>query len=148
MKELEDIFNIFHDGGIEGYEINGNDLRLKIGIEYLAELIHPTNGHMFLQLKNVETFLFEPWGNENTTISNWEDVLSFDLEFSRAKIDQNGGLVVNCHCHHSPKGDIIGGHLHIKCQVYELYTEAGDALGIEHLKELSGHYWNEKFGKN
>lgn len=40
-ETISDLFTMFHDGGIEGWDGNENKLTLTIGCTYLAEKIHP-----------------------------------------------------------------------------------------------------------
>jgi hypothetical protein len=60
-EDLADTFSIFHDGCIEDWSGDHQLVRLKIGCQYLAELIDPAYDAFFLDLRGITRLELDPW---------------------------------------------------------------------------------------
>jgi len=146
-QELEIIFAIFHDGGIEKYLINESDISLEIGIEYLAELIDPNFNKFNLNIFGVEIFEFEPWIEKPEKITDWKSILELNLGFLSTEINTSDEITLHCTCYNAPNDEYEGGKLKLKCPDYKLTDELGNRITVDRLIKVSKHYWNEVFGK-
>jgi hypothetical protein len=146
-QEIEDIFSIFHDGGIESYSIISDAIHLKIGIQYLAHIINSEHKFINLSLLNVESLKFDAWSDEPLILTNWNEILDLDIEIHSAEIDSSEQIIVHTRCNNSTDNLFQGGKLIINCSDYKLTDEAEKNLTIDKLKDISRHYWNEIFGK-
>jgi hypothetical protein len=144
---MEDIFSIFHDGYIDDFKIESNRIDLKIGTQYLAELIHKQHEYINLSLLGVESINYDAWTDEPFVMTDWKEIFNLGIGILSTETDNEGKLIVHSDCDDAPNDSFQGGKLIIKCSDYKLSDEEGSNLTIEKLKELSSYYWNEKFGK-
>ncbi len=147
IQDIEDIFSIFHDGFIESYQIDSDTVDLKIGIQYLAELIDEQYKYLNLRLLGVESIKYDAWTAEPFVMTDWNTVFDLGIEILSTETDNEGQLIVHSNCENAANDSFQGGKLAIKCTDYELSDEEGKSLTIDRLKELSSYYWNKKFGK-
>lgn len=147
IQDIEDIFSIFHDGFIEGYQIDSDTVDLKIGIHYLAELIDEKYEYFNLSLLGIELIKYDAWTDEPFVMTNWNGIFDLGIEILSTETDNKGQLIVHSNCDDAPNNSFQGGKLIIKCSDYKLSDEESNSFTINQLKELSTYYWNEKFGK-
>lgn len=147
IQDIEDVFSIFHDGYIEDYQIDSDTVDLKIGIQYLAELIDKRYEYLNLRLLGVESIKYDAWADEPFIVTDWNEIFDLGIEILSTEADDDGQIIVHSNCDNAPNDSFQGGKLIIKCSDYELSDEESNSLTINQLKELSSYYWNEKFGK-
>ena len=147
IQDIEDIFSIFHDGFIEGYQIDSDTVDLKIGIQYLAELIDEKYEYLNLKLLGVESIKYDAWTDEPYVMTDWDAIFDLGIEVLSTETNNKGQLIVHSNCDNAPNDSFKGGKLIIKCSDYKLSDEANNSLTTNQLKELSSYYWNENFGK-
>src|SRR5690606_4579782 len=84
MQDISDVFSVFHDGGITDFSRKGNDMKMTISCEYLAELISPEFADFHVELKNVQKLEFDPWMNPierpKRKFKSPEEIFITDLE--------------------------------------------------------------------
>lgn len=144
IQEIADIFATFHDGGIESWEGNFSELKLKIDCIYLAQMINPDYEYFFVTLKGIELLEFHPW--EQPIRKKLSDVLSPELEIAYSKIEDNI-VKVSCHQYDKDLGD-AGGELWIKAKSISVQNEDKISISPEDLYALRRKYWNKSRSKN
>ena len=144
-EDIKDIFSILHDGCIEEISVESTRLRLKVNIQYLAELVDKSHECITLILKYVKAATFEPWSEENVIISDLDAISSLELGIISSEINQEDKIVVHSNCLGSKNTEFEGGKLIIDCQGYEILDQMGNLLSLKQVKELSTHYWNDIF---
>ncbi|MCX2746153.1 hypothetical protein OO013_19900 [Mangrovivirga sp. M17] len=147
IQEIEDIFNIFHDGTIDDIVIQSDKIDLLIEIQYLAELIDKKFEFFNLKLTGVELIEYDAWTDNSYKLTNWREIFELGISIINTETDSSGNVVVHSNCFDAPNDLFEGGNLIIKCRDYELFDELKNPITIERLKELSTFYWNEKFEK-
>jgi hypothetical protein len=146
IQEIEDVFAIFHDGWVVDGIIEGNNIQLKIGIQYLAEIINNKYEYFYFNLFDVEEFKFKAWSKEEILISDWETIVNSEIEFLSTEI-KNNKIIIYSNCHNAPDDKFERGELWVKCTDYCIFDEKGKEISLNRLKEISSYYWNEVFGK-
>lgn len=147
IQDIADVFSIFHDGYIEDYQISSDAVNLKIGIQYLAELIDNNHEYLNLRLLGIDLIKYDAWTDEPFIMTDWKEIFNLGIEIISNEIDNAGQLIIQSNCDKAPNNLFQGGELIIKCTDYGLSDEEGNILTIDKLKEISSYYWNEKFGK-
>lgn len=138
-NDARDLFSIFHDGSIVAVEKSGNDLRLKIDIQYLAELIEKNFEYFEVLLQQVRTFELATW--EDGRITDLAKIAAVEFGIQSTTLDETNKITV--HGDYYPDG---GGTLYIDAAAYELYDQRGELMSLDQLKELSRYYWKEVMG--
>ena len=146
-QEIEELFNILHDGVIETAKLTNSDLKLTIDIQYLAELINKRYELIIVVLTSIKKVAFEPWTNEFKTDSSWIELFDSEIEIIKTETNEIGEIIIHSRCHNAKKYGFEGGQLLLDCEDYKIFDEVGTPLPLTKLKEISSYYWNEKFGK-
>ena len=146
-QEIEDLFNILHNGIIINAEISSTDVELTVSIPYLAELINENHEFVKIVLESVKKIEFKPWTNEFKRDNSWQDVFDLEIDILSAETIETGEVVIHSRCHNSEEYEFEGGKLMIDCDDYKIYDETARLLTLDKMKEISIFYWNEKFGK-
>ena len=139
-NDIRNLFSIFHDGTIVAIEKTGNDLRLKIDIQYLAELVEKEFEFFEVLLQQVSTFELATW--DDGLVADPEKIATLEFGIQSADLNETGRILV--HGDYYPNG---GGTLTIEASACELYDQRGDRMSLDHLKELSRYYWDEVMGR-
>jgi len=147
-EAINDIFNILHDGAIESWKGDKNQLTLTIGCTYLAETINPAFDNFYLELNNIEKIEFQTW-NKNIQSpgvlkTKLTDIFESDLEILSAEI-KNNAVLVSCSVDDSSL-NYVGGTLSICCGTYKIFDQDKNELGLEQLGKICIAYW-DKFNK-
>ena len=99
IKNLRELFNIFHDGGIAHYQMIGPDLELTVKIQYLAALVQPHFRRFSVLLSNVRDLAFRAWTLEQSAQSpmliRHSEIFEPELEILGAEIE---GVVLSITC--------------------------------------------------
>ena len=144
IQEIENIFSIFHDGYVDDFNIQGSQVDLKIGIQYLAELIDDKYEFLNLSLIGVQSISYDAWSDPTFLMTDWDEVLKLGVEILNTETDRFGRIIIHSYCDSAPNDSFEGGKLIIKCSDYKLFDEANNNLTFDELKELSSEYWNRK----
>jgi hypothetical protein len=139
-NDIRDLFTIFHDGSIVAIEKTDNDLRLKIDIQYLAELIEKDFEYFEVLLQEVHTFELATWNDG--LITDPAKIAALEFGIQNADLNDTGSISVLGNYY--PEG---GGTLTIDAAAYVLYDQRGDRMSLDQLKELSRYYWEEVMGR-
>src|SRR5688572_30739018 len=115
LQDLNDLFDMFHDGVIVSAVENNSKIELKVGIQYLAELINKDFEYFFIELKNVQNLSFDAWTDEPLIIINSKEIFNLELEILSAEIYETVNLLVHCRCFNSLDNLFSGGKLIFKC---------------------------------
>lgn len=143
IKNLHELFNIFHDGGIAHYRMIGQDLELTVEIQYLAALVQPHFQGFSVLLSNVRDLAFRAWTIEQSAQSplliRHSEIFEPELEILGAEIE---GDVLSITCGRPiDRYDHSGGHLILRADSAQVFDEAGKSYSIEALGDLCGAYW-------
>ncbi|GJM62345.1 hypothetical protein PEDI_28970 [Persicobacter diffluens] len=139
-RDVQDLFDILHDGSIgELVKIN-TQIRFKIEIEYLAELINEHHDHLFLFFEKPKTVIFKPWSDEHDSITIFEVISRLELEILSCDIE-NKTCVLQCTCHESSHG-FPGGELIFDFSTFIIKDQDENDITIAHLRNLANQYWN------
>lgn len=130
IQVIEDIFSIFHDGYIEDYQIDSDTVDLKIGIQYLAELIDKEHEYLNLRLLGVESIKYDAWTDELFILTDWNEIFNLGIEILSTETNNKGQLIVHSNCDNAPNDSFQGGKLIIKCSDYKLSDEENNSLTI------------------
>jgi hypothetical protein len=142
-QELEALFSVLHDGGIEEASIKGTNIRLKIGITYLAELIDPKYEFVFLELNDVESVEYHAWADETLILKDWTAIFNLGIEILSAKLNEYGQVEVYSKCDDAPDDSLEGGTLILKCKAYKLFDEGQGLISLKTMKDLASRYWSK-----
>ncbi|KGO91790.1 hypothetical protein [Flavobacterium subsaxonicum] len=90
IENIKDVFSIFHDGGIEGWEGDDKLLTLTIGCTYLAERINPQFNVFYVELTGVEKLELHPWTlpviDNTPALTRPEDIFKGDIEITSCEV--------------------------------------------------------------
>jgi len=150
IENLNDVFSIFHDGGIAAHEVEGENLVLKIEIKYLAERININYRYFRLTLENVKELNFIPWlddlDKKEMVIKDVEKIFTSELEILSAEI---GGELIKVACNQPlPNLGYCGGFLNLKASAALVSDEGGKLYSLNELGALCTEYWDEWANKN
>jgi hypothetical protein len=146
--KVSDVFNILHDGSIKEWWHNENILTLKVGCQYLAELIHPDFNFFFIDLVDVRIIELEPWWDNimaNDVLIKFEDIFAGELEILSAKVAE-GKVQIACN-QKSKFLPYIGGNLMVSCENIIVYDEAKTELSLNEFDKICNAYW-DSIGKS
>lgn len=129
---LSHIFNGFHDGEIISAHCADSHVRLRVRIEYLAEMIQPHFSSFYLDLIQVQSFSYDFWTGEQATY--WEDIVNCEPEISSCERLEDGRLNIKC-LHFAPE-DGPGANLILEVDNFRLYDEELNVISVEYFKEL------------
>ncbi|OJJ11611.1 hypothetical protein BKI51_07710 [Alphaproteobacteria bacterium AO1-B] len=150
VKDIADIFSVFHDGWVEDIYYSDRNLKLKIGIPYLAKAIAQGASGFEVSLESIKDFRFCSLTNEAertpVIIENTKDILNLQLEILRGDV-VDGSVRVLCQTHVSERLS-TGGHLFIEAKSATVEAENGAQVSIEELRDTSSAYWNAWEAKN
>jgi hypothetical protein len=138
LDELEYLFGIFHDGGIDSWEGTPDQMTLCIGCRYLAQKIDPSFDDFYVELTDVNLLEFKPWTDadaEQQCITDPDEIFQGDLE-----IADTVNVTVLCYPKDAPF--YPGGSLYIRAKAFRLYDQNKNEMTLERLREISADYWN------
>lgn len=146
LKELGDVFSIFHDGTIIEYSGTLPTVTLKISCLYLAEMIDKNYEYFYLTLLNVEKLELQTWPtlkNENgTVLDDLNGIFQVELEILRGKINSEKEIEVNC-LHIDSIAEYSGGDLIIKYSDFEIFDHNKNFISIKELEGIATDYWTK-----
>ncbi len=149
-ESVRDVFSIFHDGSLVSYTNDGDDLRLEVEIQYLAERVNPSFRKFNVNLFRVGDLQFSTWPSnlkaEPETITELRRIFEAGLEILEGNI-KDGLIEVVCN-QHSPAFAYCGGELRFRCTCATVTDEAGKAYSIEELDALCKGYWDDWSKRN
>ena len=139
------IFSIFHDGVIVGHHIDGDVIKLKIAIQYLAELIDKNYSIFYLTMYGVRNFSFTTW---QKNLGEQPSILLSPTEVFASELDILGGEVKNylleIHCNKSlPNCDYCGGTLRFNANSVSVLDQGGKEYKLSELIQICSEYWEE-----
>lgn len=147
LDQLTDILARFHDGEIEYFAIQENEMELSVNLYWIAELHKPSHQCFRLTLKGINGLFFEPWTHNKEWLSDWDEILKLEHVFLSTKLDSTGIIIIETQCRNVPNELYQGGKLFLECEGYDLKDEDGFDISVERLTELVSFYWKEVFGK-
>lgn len=130
----EDISNIFaalHDGCVDGCAGNHQEMWLKIGCTYLAELIDNSFDSIYLNLSDVTSLYFEVHGGSKVAIDSTTDLVQLDIELLYSKVE-SGCIKVDC----------TKGILYLNCSTVEVFNLAKAPISKQAFFDLAELYWS------
>jgi hypothetical protein len=145
LANIKDIFNIFHDGDIIGYEMNENDLKLRVKISYLTERVREGYSYFMVTLFNCTKIQLETWpnqkGHEPEFYRDLQQIFQANLWILDAEIKEKS-IVVSC-SQADTAFDYCGGYLAFTAESAKVEDESGKEYTIVELGNLSEAYWDE-----
>ncbi|CAG5079966.1 hypothetical protein [Parvicella tangerina] len=140
-NKLAEIFSIFHDGGIDEINVDGNSMEITIGCAYLAQMENEEYKNFYLSLENVTTFEFHTWDDEiftdiPTMVNFWPEIMTAEIEKETIKVV----------CNIDTENKRTGGLLWIKANLVSLKNHKKAELSINQLETMSRNYW-DNFGR-
>ncbi len=145
-EDIRDIFSIFHDGGITTANLQGENIILKIDIQYLAEIVNPAYRWFKVFLYDFRDVEFSTWSgdlkSEPEKITDVQSIFGPELEILEASLNENKIEVV-CNVH-SSEYDYCGGELSFNVDSAEVQDESGKPYSIEELDSICNGYWGNK----
>ncbi len=144
LDDIEDLFNIFHDGSLVIQDRQSNPQTWKIDCEYLAEMIDPTFNFFYLKVYAVQQLSFEPWFDDTSkekvawTGSKLE---ALDLEILSAKSNEK---IIEISGLEDFVDGISGGTLSLLCEKIEIFDQQSQSIPLEDLKVIAEFYWQKK----
>ncbi len=140
--ELSELFSVLHDSTIESAKGEQEHLTLRVGCQYLAELLNSSFYFFYVELVGVSEFTFISWEEPTVatvdTLAALAFVLAADLEIVSAKTEHER-TIITCIEPGSANGN--GGELIIGCQQVILYDQEKRELPLETLKAVANNYW-------
>jgi hypothetical protein len=144
IEDMARIFSIFHDGLVESWSLDGNDLKLAIDILYLAERIDPGYRTFYVTIFDVSHLEFKRWMNNQSPAPRLYDIheiIQAQLEILEARI-VGQGIEVNCN-QSAPEFDYCGGSLFFRARGVKIFDQKMTAVLLEELDHVQETYWTE-----
>ncbi|NOU96218.1 hypothetical protein GC093_23760 [Paenibacillus sp. LMG 31456] len=137
LENLELLFSIFHDGGVEDIRGTVDGIECTIDIMYLAELIKPQfRGIIVKLIYPAEMFLEDVDTSE--IIRDFKELNKLDIEILKTHISEEN---VKVFC--SINGGQSFGYLNVKASEIYIYDPERNPISLEGLKEICNHYWDD-----
>jgi hypothetical protein len=144
LEDIKDIFATLHDGVIYEWAGDREKLTLKVGCQYLAELIDPAFDDFVLELEGVNQLVLAPWMDiekqEQEYITDWLILFKHELEILYAEID-NALVKISCRLG-SLDFDYSGGTLYVSCNAIKIFDQNKNELTVDHIDQVSNKYWD------
>ncbi|MCB9222753.1 MAG: hypothetical protein H6582_01145 [Crocinitomicaceae bacterium] len=147
LKDISNVFSIFHDGGPEEWKIHNGNLSIKMYCQYLAELISPEFEFFTIELIGVKTLDYKPWEPfkiDHPELSLIDKLNKCEFEIATAELE-NGEVSVACHEHNSFFGT-PGGQIILVADGIKINAQDGKDISIKQLTAICKSYW-DNFGK-
>lgn len=103
LQNIADVFQMFHDGTIAGYEGDDSLLRLTIECQYLAEIINPEFELFYIELSEVTKFDLDAWNpidQPPLILRGFKEALKAELEIGYSDVVDDH-VRISCHQHES-----------------------------------------------
>lgn len=136
---LSEIFETFHDGGIEWVKTKADSIEIKICCMYLAEMEKEGFENFYLNINNVKMFEFHIWGGN--TITNIDVIGNLDLEISTAKILEKNTIQITCYHYDYSQQESSGGDFFINADFVSLKNHEKKSITPDKLFDMSSEYW-------
>ena len=144
-ENIAKIFSIFHDGGINGYSFQNDELTLTVDIMYLAQRIDTSFKTFKIIIKELNQLSLTTWPDDSNQepeiIKDTSLVFEGDLEILDGEIEKN--LVKIIFNQTKPKMGYCGGYIHFQAKTASVEDEAGKEYSIKELTDLAKGYWQE-----
>ena len=149
-KDIVDLFNIFHDGGIVFANQTKKSVFLRVEIPYLTARIKKGYKYFEIVLNEARDFSFNGWLSDadksTKLVECFDDIFKDEIEILSAT-DDGKSIKVTCNI-----GDVsspyCGGVLLFICDSAEVKDEGGTEYSIDELDALCRGYWNDWKAKN
>ena len=132
MKKHYDIWNIFHDGGIEQIEgtVPGS-IRIKVGIENIRHMFSKDGDSFLINIFNCSIFQYEPW-DESPIIHELSEIAKLEPDILSAKDQENDEIIVYTD----------GGNIRMKYTSATYALDNGKTISYEELDEACNTFWD------
>jgi hypothetical protein len=137
------LFNIFHDGGLTLQSAKGDEIVLRVDIQYLAERFDPAFEFFTVRLTGVAELWFAADGREQAPLTDSEEIFALELEILSGSVV---GEAVNVKCASlslSPGQGWSTGNLRLSPCCAEVWDQGGKRLGLTELEDAARSYWDE-----
>ena len=145
IKDIRDVFSIFHDGGISAWTGDKNRLTLTIECQYLAERIDKSFNKFYIELNQIDVLFLSTWPNPIDLpvqiLTEPSDIFKADLQILSADIEDDKA-VITCF-QHDTDFDYSGGNLTISSLTISIFDQHKNELKVEQLEKLCEEYWDE-----
>lgn len=140
LQDIENVFNMLHDGSITGWSGDRHCLTLRVDCEYLAERIDPSFESFFVELTEIEMLRFEAWTTPVWILTNLAGISQNDLEILSAASKENR-VEITCNCWNGP--DFRGGTLLLSARSIKIFDQGRREITIEFLAGVAKKYWDK-----
>ena len=130
-EEIAELFTALRGGILHEFTQEGDTMRFKISLPKVASSENPDYTFFFAVLLGCKAFQLQPFRNESTVIEDMKQVERLAPEIHEAAVD---GHRIKVFCAH--KGVSTGARISIRCDRFEVYNEAFDAMSPAYLAEL------------
>ncbi|MBM9576227.1 hypothetical protein JWG45_03580 [Leptospira sp. 201903070] len=142
-EDICNLFNIFHDGGIENLNIANKVLSMDIEISYLAELINTNFSKFSLKIQNADNIHFRVWAKNTSEIlkrvNDTKELATLDLEILSSTVENN---LIKIYCiQFNPEFSYSEGDLCFNADTVCVMDENNKTYSITELAKLADHYW-------
>jgi hypothetical protein len=145
IEEISDLFSILHDGGINAWSGDKNQLTLTVGCQYLAERIDPSFDHFFLEFYQVTELELSTWPRQielpSRVLLTPGEIFEGNLEILSPSFE-NDKLLIACY-QHDPDLDYSGANLTIHAASFKIFDQARNELSLAQLDKIAEEYWEE-----
>ncbi len=146
IKEISDIFSIFHDGGITRYEEHPEFSLMYIDCMYLAELINKDFTSFVLKIHNPKDIQLKTWPqdkkDEAKIIKDINIIFQTELDIYRGEVVDNKCLVcVGQNFDNSL--DYAGGDLTFSSLSIDIFDQNRNILSYHDLVAVCKKYWDD-----
>lgn len=149
IEKISEIFDIFHDAGIEAWEGNEDKLMLTIGCTYLAELINPDFDFFYLEIDEIENLQMDCWTPQGTAkkmLKSFDAIFNASLEVSSSEVKD--GRVFVYFRQGDDDLDYVGGALSFIASGATIFQHDKKEISLELLSSICRDYWNSKKKQN
>ncbi|WP_375559601.1 hypothetical protein ACE193_17955 [Bernardetia sp. OM2101] len=147
-QDMADVFSVLHDGMIEEYKIEDDNLVLKIYCQYLAKDINISHEYFSIKLNQLKSISLMPWLKNSQEEIFWKDtelIFQKGLEILNAEVISENIIRVVCDCNYEFDSSLnyVGGTLEFDCNSIRIFDEAKNEISLDYLKEIATKYWNK-----
>ena len=146
IKEISDIFSIFHDGGITKFEERQDFSLMHIDCMYLAERIDKDFTSFVLKIYNPKDIQLKTWPqdkkDEAKIIKDINIIFQTELDIYRSEI-VNGKLLVYVGQNLDNSLEYAGGDLTFDCSAIEIFDQNNNIIHYSDLVAVCKKYWDD-----
>lgn len=160
IKDIDDLFSMFHDFEIVGLKLNDNVLTLEILLPW-SEMWDIEEYKMTFRFDGCTRFKCHYWKRTSNELKKWEkgayypsdehitidpdEVLKLELDVQSHDFKEPDNFVLHCNSS-SSYGNQIGqiefGRIELKVSDYQIFDNEMKEISLDNMKSWGSNWWN------